>query len=61
MGLNVETISDAVAAAAAKELDEHLPDGFIQAGSGEALELVGKIIMKIGQKLSGVENKDGDP
>lgn len=60
MALNLETIADKAAKAAAKEIDEHIPDGFIQAASGEMLVLMGKILMKIGVELAGAENNDGD-
>ena len=58
--MDLNTLADAAASKAAEELDKALPDGFIQSGSAEALELVGLIITKLAEKLKTTENADGD-
>ena len=51
-----ETISDSLAA----ELDEKMPDGFIQGGAADILSLVSVITAKTAEKLGGAENTDED-
>lgn len=57
---DIDDIAEKVSDTLAKELDEKMPDGFIQGGAADILSLLAKITQKTADKLGGVENSDGD-
>jgi hypothetical protein len=59
MAFDINAVADKVSDSLAEELDDVIPDGFIQSGAAEVGKLAGLIVQKTFEKLA-AKNNDGD-